>query len=88
MPELPEVETVARALHAQLTSRRISAVEVFWDRTIDRPDAATFCSALTGARVDAVGRRGKFITMQLRYRPNIVDASADDRQVVDTGSPR
>jgi len=64
MPELPEVETVARTLREQLLSRRIAKVEVFWDRTIDRPDPATFCSVLAGARVDAVGRRGKFITMQ------------------------
>jgi formamidopyrimidine-DNA glycosylase len=64
MPELPEVETVARTLREQLVGRKITEVEVFWERTIDRPDPATFCSLLTGARVDAVGRRGKFITVQ------------------------
>lgn len=64
MPELPEVETVARTLRQQLVSHKIAQVEVFWERTVDRPEPATFCTHIAGARVDAVGRRGKFITMQ------------------------
>jgi formamidopyrimidine-DNA glycosylase len=65
MPELPEVETVAHSLRQQLRSVTFVNVQVLWERTVDRPDVRSFCAALTGARVVDVGRRGKFITMQL-----------------------
>jgi formamidopyrimidine-DNA glycosylase len=65
MPELPEVETVAQQLHTELSSQRLVGVAVLWERTIDRPDATAFCTALTGARVQDVGRRGKFIVIRL-----------------------
>jgi formamidopyrimidine-DNA glycosylase len=65
MPELPEVATVAHSLRLQLLSRTFVSVQVLWERTVDRPDVRSFCAALTGARVVDVGRRGKFITMQL-----------------------
>jgi formamidopyrimidine-DNA glycosylase len=65
MPELPEVETIARKLRPILSERRIQSIEVFWPRTVDRPDLDTFVTALTGARVRDVGRRGKFLLMPL-----------------------
>jgi formamidopyrimidine-DNA glycosylase len=65
MPELPEVETVARGLRLQLVSRTFDGVQVLWERTVDRPDVPTFCAALAGVAVVDVGRRGKFITMPL-----------------------
>lgn len=65
MPELPEVETFARALRPHVEGRAITGIELLWERTVDRPDPATFCRALTGARVNAVGRRGKFLRFNL-----------------------
>jgi formamidopyrimidine-DNA glycosylase len=65
MPELPEVETVARQLHAELLACTIAHVNVLWERTVDRPDVATFCRALAGATLTGVTRRGKFILMEL-----------------------
>lgn len=65
MPELPEVETIARMLRPQLLSRVLVGVQVFWARTIDRPDAPAFCAALTGARIVDVARRAKYITVRL-----------------------
>jgi formamidopyrimidine-DNA glycosylase len=65
MPELPEVETVARALRAQLISRVFVSVEVLWERTVDRPAVPTFCAALARAGVVDIARRGKFVTMLL-----------------------
>ncbi len=65
MPELPEVETVARKLRPHLMGARVRDVEILWARTVDRPDAATFCRALTGARIQDVGRRGKFLRFTL-----------------------
>ena len=65
MPELPEVETIARLLAPVLTGQTIARVEVLWVRTVDRPDPETFCDALTGARVMNVDRRGKYIKTAL-----------------------
>jgi len=65
MPELPEVETIARQLRPQLQSRLFRTVEVFWARTVDRPDVPSFRDTLTGARVLDVARRGKFVTLAL-----------------------
>jgi len=65
MPELPEVETITRKLRPILTGRAIEHVEVLWARTVDRPDLETFIAALTGARVQSIGRRGKYIQMAL-----------------------
>jgi formamidopyrimidine-DNA glycosylase len=65
MPELPEVETVARALRPHLVPHSFASVEVLWERTIDRPDVPSFCADLKGAGVVDVARRGKFITMGL-----------------------
>jgi formamidopyrimidine-DNA glycosylase len=65
MPELPEVETVARKLRPQLTGARIAAAEILWARTVDRPEAAAFCRMITGARIEDVGRRGKFLRFPL-----------------------
>jgi formamidopyrimidine-DNA glycosylase len=65
MPELPEVETVARQLQVELCGRAIEKVTVLWERTVDRPDVPSFQGRLTGAVIVRVGRRGKFITMAL-----------------------
>ncbi|HOU14693.1 MAG TPA: bifunctional DNA-formamidopyrimidine glycosylase/DNA-(apurinic or apyrimidinic site) lyase [Anaerolineae bacterium] len=65
MPELPEVETIARKLAPVLTGQTIAHVEVLWARTVDRPAPEAFCAALTGAGVTAIDRRGKFIQMAL-----------------------
>lgn len=67
MPELPEVETIARwlregrAAEPPLLGRTFAAVEVRWPRTLATPDPATFAQRLTGQRVLEIGRRGKFL---------------------------
>jgi len=65
MPELPEVETIARHLRPALLNHRIEAVEVLWERTIDRPNVADFRTALIGTMPLSVGRRAKYIVIGL-----------------------
>ena len=64
MPELPEVETVMRGLAARLQGRRIVHAEL---RRADLRWAVpkTLAGALTGARVEGLARRGKYILMRL-----------------------
>ena len=65
MPELPEVETIARGLHPALVGRAVSRVDVLWPRTIDRPAPSAFADLVTGVRFTKVGRRGKFLLFEL-----------------------
>jgi len=65
MPELPEVETIARKLAVEVQGRTITDVDVLWQRTVDRPGVAAFKDALTNVSLDRVRRRGKFLVMGL-----------------------
>jgi formamidopyrimidine-DNA glycosylase len=65
MPELPEVETVARGLHELLGGRTITGATVHWPRTIAFPSAEEFGEHISGRRVQSVGRRGKYVVVGL-----------------------
>ena len=65
MPELPEVEMIARMLAPHLAGRQIAEVRVLWERTVARPTAVEFVRQLTGARIESVGRRGKYLLFPL-----------------------
>ncbi len=71
MPELPEVETVVRDLRRHLLpdgSRPapvIVAARVVWPGTLRDGDPQAFVAGVTGHRIEAVGRRGKLIVVDL-----------------------
>ena len=66
MPELPEVETVARDLERWAAGATISDVEVRWDRTIRHPlPPERFVAELRGATIRRVGRRAKSVLFHL-----------------------
>lgn len=66
MPELPEVETVARTLTELVSGKKISAVNVLLPRIIQHPlDIELFCNALVGHTIQTVERRGKFLRIIL-----------------------
>jgi len=65
MPELPEVETVARGLHGCLPGATITGAAVYWPRTIARPALDEFQVRIVGRRVESVGRRGKYLVIKL-----------------------
>lgn len=65
MPELPEVETERSRLADAIAERRILSARID-DARLTRPDdPAAVASMLTGDRVDAVERRGKYILVRL-----------------------
>jgi len=65
MPELPEVETVARGLRACLTGHTITKVTVHWPGSIGTPGPRRFAQSLAGRLVTDVHRRGKWIVIEL-----------------------
>ena len=65
MPELPEVETVARDLRPRLVGAEIAGVRSTWGRTLRTHDAEAFAAAVTGRTVEAVGRRAKLVVVDL-----------------------
>jgi len=65
MPELPEVELVARALEHLVAGRTIIAAELLRPGLVQDSTPAKFARRLRGARIDSVGRRGKHILIRL-----------------------
>ena len=64
MPELPEVETVARLIRPDLLGRRVRSAEVFWRNSSGGLDSKRLSARLSGKRVRAVERRGKYILIE------------------------
>jgi formamidopyrimidine-DNA glycosylase len=65
MPELPEVETVCRQLEPEIGGRRIEQLEVYdprWSRPVP---PAEIEGAVAGRRIEALGRRGKYLLLDL-----------------------
>jgi len=65
MPELPEVETVARGLAANITGDTIESSRVLRHESIAHPGVRAFGRAIAGRRVLGAGRRGKYVLVEL-----------------------
>lgn len=65
MPELPEVETIRRALVEPLTGHRILSAELRLPRLLLGFPAADFSAKLKGQKIRAVIRRGKYLVLEL-----------------------
>jgi formamidopyrimidine-DNA glycosylase len=88
MPELPEVETVARQLEPEIEGHRIELLEVLdgrWSRPVPPEQLG---AEVTGATIEGLGRRGKYLllalsgartlVMHLRMTGNLVLVEGDD----------
>lgn len=65
MPELPEVETIARSIAPDVTGRTIVSADVRWARTVAAPSAKKFIEQVKGQTVLGVSRRAKYLILQL-----------------------
>ena len=66
MPELPEVETVARELEPRIAGATITGATVHWARTIRHPQPPErFAAEIEGARIRRVTRRAKTVLIHL-----------------------
>jgi formamidopyrimidine-DNA glycosylase len=65
MPELPEVETVARDLRPRLVGATITGARTNWIRTLRSQDPVGFDEGVAGREILAVGRRAKQLVVEL-----------------------
>ncbi len=90
MPELPEVETIRRALAARVEGRRLSAIEILDPRWCSPVSPAEVSDAVDGRRVERLARRGKYLVLTLAGEVHLImhlrmtgtllyDAAPDER---------
>jgi formamidopyrimidine-DNA glycosylase len=65
VPELPEVETVARDLRPRLVGATIVGARSTWARTLRTHPPGAFAAEVAGRTVEAVGRRAKMVVIDL-----------------------
>jgi formamidopyrimidine-DNA glycosylase len=65
MPELPEVETIARELRPLLAGRRITSAWYDWPNQIKHPAPHRFVDQVVGREILAVDRRAKWLVLSL-----------------------
>jgi formamidopyrimidine-DNA glycosylase len=87
VPELPEVEVVRRGLDAHVVGHVIESVAVGNPRSVRRHvgGAADLADALSGTRVVAARRRGKYMWLDVADPQTPVDAPGDMAVVVHLG---
>lgn len=71
MPELPEVETIARSLAPRLTGRAVEGLELLY-RPLLRTGRRKDLAALRGRRVVGVRRRGKMLLIEFEGARTLV----------------
>jgi len=65
MPELPEVETIVRALHPALVGKTILSADLRWPRTLAAPSPLAFARRVKGQKIEEVSRRAKYFIFHL-----------------------
>lgn len=68
MPELPEVETIARELRPDLVGRTITGAWLDWPNQVKHPSFDEFKAGLRGREILSVERRAKWIVVSLGPR--------------------
>jgi formamidopyrimidine-DNA glycosylase len=65
MPELPEVETIARKLRPHLLGKIIKDADLRWSRTLALPSPRKFKELIKGQEIKEVTRRAKYFILRL-----------------------
>jgi len=83
MPELPEVETVARGLQRQIAGRRILSITLAKTDFIDNPEEIE--RELPGRAIRSVARYGKFLLLRLTPKENAGETERESALLVHLG---
>jgi formamidopyrimidine-DNA glycosylase len=81
VPELPEVETVARDLRGLVVGARIAETRVNWLKTLRSQDEGAFEDAVVGRSIVGTSRRAKLVVLDLDG-----GLSADGQPLPDDGA--
>jgi formamidopyrimidine-DNA glycosylase len=94
MPELPEVETIARRLRngspetPALLNRRIESAELLWERTLAEPSPQELQSRIIGQTIIDIGRRAKYLLIHLNQETLVIHLRmSGDLLVEETSDP-
>lgn len=88
MPELPEVETVRRTLKNLVTGKKISRIEVYYDKIIDG-DKQIFIKTLQGQTIRDIDRIGKYLIFILDHNVFISHLRMEGKyNITDAAKPR
>jgi len=87
MPELPEVETIARDLRGKIFRQKIEDIGVYDARVIRQP-VKEFTRALKGRRFTQIARRGKALVIKLDNRHYFIIQLMMTGQLIDSPRPR
>jgi formamidopyrimidine-DNA glycosylase len=66
MPELPEVETIKRELMPYVVGKKITGVEIYWDRMLRQSSIEEFQGRIREQRIHGIMRRGKYLVFSLQ----------------------
>jgi formamidopyrimidine-DNA glycosylase len=89
MPELPDVESLARMLRRRIVGRRIDRISVLDPSVVRSPHSSTMVRRLRGRAIEGVGRRGKYLLVCLDGGAILVGhlRMTGDFAVVPSGKP-
>ena len=65
MPELPEVETVKKALIKEVKGKKIFSASIYWDNIIAYPSVKKFEKQIQNQIIHDIKRRGKWLMFEL-----------------------
>ncbi len=85
MPELPEVETIARAIEPEVVGSTIISADVFWPRTLATPTVKKFKEMVKGQKIVGVSRRAKYLILQLENYNLLIHLRMSGDLIVRTG---
>jgi len=91
MPELPEVETIVRALRdggrggPSILKKQVRSADLLWERTLAEPERLLFDTRMPGQIVQDISRRGKFIVISLSQDVLLVHLRMSGDLRVETG---
>jgi formamidopyrimidine-DNA glycosylase len=88
MPELPEVETIVRALKPEIVGKVITSADLRWARTLATPSAAQFKKQIAGQQILDISRRAKYIVIRLNNYNLLVHLRMSGDLVVRAGKIR
>lgn len=72
MPELPEVETIVRALREPLIGQTVTGFWTDWPRQIVTPEPDALRMRIRGRTFERIGRRGKYLVFEMDHHERLI----------------